>query len=98
MDFLNVIVDNGNVRESDEIALFGPIKHECKGCWYCREEDVLWVDTSVTIFDLLIRLGAFKSKSQARKNWKHGNNIPPGWSEFKIGKIRRHLCIWNPTE
>jgi len=25
-------------------------------------------------------------------------DIPDGWSEFFVGKKKRHLCIWNPTE
>jgi hypothetical protein len=83
MNFLNVIVDNGNVWESDKEILFG-------------DEEVLVISPDVSIFDLLITLGSFTSKSQARKNWKHGREIPLGWSEFWIGKVKRQLCIWNP--
>ncbi len=52
---------------------------------------------SVDMFDLLVRLGVFASKGQARKNWtKTGAEIPPGFNHFIVGKLRRELCIWNP--
>lgn len=84
MDFLNVIIDNGNVRESDRDDIFP------------ADEEVNLLPPETDIFDLLVMLGAFPSKTQARKNWKHGP-IPDGWSEFYVGKLRRHLCIWNPS-
>lgn len=100
-DFLNVIVINEFVQNTDEEFLFGPHKHteECMGCIFCQPQDVIWAEPKQTdMFDLLVRLGAFKSKSQARKNWQHGKDIPNGWSEFFVGKKKRHLSIWNPTE
>jgi hypothetical protein len=96
MDYLNVIVDNGNVHKNDEKNLFGPLEHKCKGCPRCYKEKVLHVPIETTMFDLLVKLGSFKSKGQARKNWRFGKDIPSGWSEFKIGKLKRHLSIWNP--
>lgn len=85
MDYLNIIVDNGNVWPDDKQMLFG-------------DEDVVIVIPQTTIYDLLVMLGSFPSKSQARKNWRQGATIPAGWSEFFVGKLRRHLCIWNPSE
>ena len=85
MDFLNVIVDNGNVFENDKELVFG-------------DDDVIVVPTTTTIFDLLVMIEAFSSKSQARKNWTGPAIIPDGFSEFKIGKLKRHLCIWNPKK
>ena len=85
MDFLNVIIDNGNIRSSDRDALFP------------ADEEVHFLSTDTDIFDLLVLLGTFSSKSQARKNWKHGP-LQPGWSEFFVGKIKRQLCIWNPLK
>ncbi len=98
MDFLNVIIENGNVHESDEETLFGPLEHKCKGCSNCQVEMVTRFPPTITIFDLLVKLGSFRSKSHARKNWRHGKDTPSGWSEFKIGKLKRHLCIWNPSQ
>lgn len=85
MDYLNVIVMNGFVRGEDKPALFP------------NDEDVLEVSPLTDIWDLLLMLGAFPSRGQAKKNWKGPKQIPDGWSEFYVGKIRRHLCIWNPT-
>lgn len=87
MDFLNVIVANEHVGEWDRNNLF-PDEEEVvvfrPGC----KKDML---------DLLVILGAFPSRSQARKNWKlTGAEIPTGWSMFFVGKHRRCLAIWNP--
>lgn len=100
-DFLNVIVMNEFVQDTDEKLFFGP--HECvdcDGCIFCQPQDVVWAEPRKTdMFELLVRLGAFKSKGQARKSWdKSGKEIPEGWSEFFVGKKKRHLCIWNPAE
>jgi len=100
MNFLNIIIDNGNVREEDEEALFGKYcdSNKCSGCSFCRDEEVMRVSPDTSIFDLLIIMGSFQSKSQAKKNWKHGKDVPPGFNEFYVGKVKRHLSIWNPTE
>jgi hypothetical protein len=89
VDSLNVIVSNEFVREFDRNTLFPD------------EEDVLVLRPghNKDMFNLLVILGAFTSRSQAKKNWtKTDRNIPAGWSEFFVGKKRRHLCTWNPTE
>jgi hypothetical protein len=86
-EFLNVIVDNGNVWPSDQELLF-------------EDEEVLHIqEGEKDMFDLLVLIGAFSSKGQARKNWnKTGVGIPSGWSDWWVGKLRRRLCIWNPSE
>lgn len=49
------------------------------------------------MFDLLVICGAFTSKGQARKNWRHtGQDIPKGFNEFVVGKKRVPLTVWNP--
>ena len=52
------------------------------------------------MFDLLVRTGIFKSKGDARRNWKlTGKDIPPGFSDFQgIGKHRHRITIWVPVE
>ena len=90
MNFLNVIIDNGNILPEDEDLIFGSDNG--------IKEPVVFVPITTTIFDLLIMIGSFNSKNQAKKNWKHGDIIPNGFSEFWIGKVKRHLTIWNPTE
>ena len=88
MNFLNVVVSNEYVQEYDRNTLFPD------------NEDVLvlWPGHKKDIYDLLIIIGAFPSKSQARKNWKGPSYIPTGWNEFWVAKAKRHLCIWNPSE
>jgi len=88
--FLNVIVDNGNSDPKD-LWLFA----DDNGV---NDQEVMVVSPTVDIFDLLLMLRVFPSKGQARKNWKYGTIIPDGWSEFKIGKFKHHLCMWNPQE
>jgi len=46
-------------------------------------QDVIWAEPSETdMFDLLVRLGAFKSKGQARKCWNMSDkNIPNNTGE-----------------
>lgn len=89
--FLNVIVDNGNA-DPEDLWLFAGADGD-------SDEEVTVISKDVDMFDILTNLmNAFPSKGQARKNWKHGDRIPDGWSEFKIGKFHHHLCIWNPTE
>ena len=88
--FLNVIVDNGNSDPRD-LWIFANDNG-------MNDEEVMVISTTFDIFDLLLMLKAFLSKGQARKNWKHGDRIPDGWSEFKVGKFKHCLCIWNPTE
>jgi len=85
-DFLNVIIDTGHVALTDRETLF-------------PDEELVHVfreDNPKTIFDFLVIIGAFKSKSQAKKNWK-GGPIQDGWNEWFIGKKKRHLCIWKPS-
>ena len=85
MMFLNVVVVNGFIRKQDIDSLFPP------------EEELFFCSPLTSLQDLLVKLGAFESKSQARKIFKV-KTMPDGWSHFTIGKMRRELCIWNPTE
>jgi hypothetical protein len=89
MNFLNVIIDNGNVIPTDHNL-------------FPHEEEVLIIkpdDAKIrNVLDLLIILGSFPSISQAKKNWNGPIKFPDGWNEFHVGKLKRHLCIWNPTE
>lgn len=97
MDFLNVIIVNENYSENDVDLLFGKNCINCKGCIYCREERIEKF-VNVDMYDLLLKLGSFSSRNQAKKNWKGPNEIPKGWSEFTVGKLKRKLYIWNPSE
>lgn len=83
MDY-NIVVNNGNTLPQDIITLFG-------------EEDVItYVEDKTTMTDLVVKLGLFKSKGQARKAGRVGD-IPEGWTVVK-GNRKTFLFIWNPSE
>ncbi len=82
----NFIIQNGNEVSGDQ-ELFFP------------GEDVTFLPDTVDIYDILVRVGIFPSKSQARKNWnKTGKEIPEGFSHFdRVGKLNKTITILNPT-
>lgn len=82
---LNIVINNKfNESEKDLIPIL------------FNNEKVLEVDENFTIYDALILLNIFKSKSQARKNWNKGI-IEKGYQEFtQIGKLNKGIFIWNP--
>lgn len=84
---VNVIVDNENLKPNADLIelLFGD-EHFCTA------------SGRTTMWDILAAHDFFSSKSQARKNWRQtGAEIPPGFSMFKIGKLKHQLTIWNPV-
>lgn len=98
MEYLNIIVKNEYYLPQDKKSFFGPHEHVCKGCMYCRDEEVIEIDPEEKdMYDLLVMLGSFSSRSQAKKNWKQ-SEILPGYSEYYIGKLKRRLCILNPIK
>lgn len=47
--------------------------------------------------DILVSLGIFPSKGQARKNgWD--KEIPEGWTDITIGKLKHRICILKLTK
>lgn len=89
MLFLNAMIDNGNLQEGDAELFFGGDE----------PEPVEIFPAGTTMIDLLIHLGVFKSRGQAKKNWKGPQEIPEGFSDFTgIGKLRRELWILNPVD
>jgi hypothetical protein len=72
MDYLNIIIDNGNAQAEDKELLFG-------------DEEVFIIPPNTSIYELLLRLGSFISLGQAKKNWKGPTQIPEGWSEVSVG-------------
>jgi hypothetical protein len=89
MQELNAVVFNQFYDEKLAIFLFGGI-----------DETFLRIPDDYNMYDLLVLLGAFSSKSEARKNWtRTGKEIPSGYNEFKdIGKQKKALYIWNPVK
>lgn len=76
---LNFIVDNGFQLPTDA-KLFGI-------------EPAIIIDHKATMFDVLAYAGVFSSKTEARKNWKGPVEIPLGFSEFTIGKLKHKITI-----
>jgi hypothetical protein len=84
---LNVIVDNGwnDVGSCDCLMLHSERDHA---------DPIVRVPAHATMPDLLVALGSFPSKGQARKNWRGPLEIPRGYSTFRVG--RRFLFVYNP--
>ena len=63
-------------------------------------ESFIPVTTGADMFDILVMAGLFRSKSEARKNWKRtGKDVPEGFTDIeRIGKLKHRLTIWNPKE
>lgn len=79
----NVIVKSSKWKEQDIVTLFG--------------DEPVHITEATDLPTLMVELGIFKSKSQARQADRIGD-IPTGFTfEFKASKKRR-LWIWNPTE
>jgi hypothetical protein len=83
----NFVIDNGNVNEHLVDAMFDG-------------EDVDLLPNTTDMFDILVMTGMFRSKSEARKNWKRtGKEIPEGFTDIEnIGKLHKRLTIWNPIK
>lgn len=60
-------------------------------------EDVTFVPGG-DMFDILVQVGIFPSRSQARKNWiKTGREIPDGFTDIqKVGKQWHRITILKP--
>lgn len=60
--------------------------------------EIIFVNEPIDMYDILVQAGIFKSKSDAKKNWKRtGREIPKGFSDFqKIGKLNNRITIWLP--
>ena len=61
-------------------------------------EPVTILPANATMFDVLAQAGIFSSKSDARKNWKGVVEIPWGWSEFTVGKLKHQVFIMKPFD
>jgi hypothetical protein len=89
MNELNVVIINQNYEHERDLVplIFG-------------EDIITYFQDDADMFDLLVYLNIFKSKAEARRNWKRtGGNIPFGYTEFKkIGKFSKSLYIFNPIK
>jgi len=88
----NFVIDNENFLDNEDLieSLFG----------LNETETVQIVPSTFDVFDMLVDAGLFRSKSEARKNWKRtGKDVPEGFTDIKdIGKLHKRLTIWNPKK
>lgn len=91
---LCVVIDTGFLTGT-EWTFFGDNVSELGKMIYAVPEIL---PQTTDMYDLLVKLQVFSSKSQARKNWKKtGPEIPWGWSAFEqIGKLNHALYILKP--
>lgn len=83
-----IIVDNGNAKQSDAHLFFA----DNKG----NKPKIFWVPRETDMLDLLVQTGIFTSKGEAKRNgWKDKRNIPEGFSETTVGKLKHCLTILN---
>jgi hypothetical protein len=63
-------------------------------------EDVQVISDVFDMFDILVITNMFRSKSEARKNWKRtGKEIPEGFTDLEdIGKLHKRITIFNPKK
>jgi hypothetical protein len=74
----NILI-GGNIEEQDKELFFGPLKENDK--FQVMSNETIWAD-------ILVPLGIFSSRGQARKNgWFE---IPNGFTNIKVGK-KKHL-------
>jgi hypothetical protein len=85
----NLLINNDNVLEGDIELFFAEPE----------PENFQIIPAHFDMWDLLAHLKLFPSKSQARKdqNWKHVLEIPKGFNEFTIGKLKHKIFIFNPS-
>ena len=89
MHDLNVIIQNDNYLPSDDALFFADQDGIVR-------EEIYYAARNTTIYDLLVKLDIFRSKTEARKNWGR-EQIKPGYQEIKkIGKHNKALYILNP--
>lgn len=64
--------------------------------FFCGE-DVTFLESSADMYDVLVLVQIFTSKSQARKSGRD-KEIPKGFTELTVGKLKKKIYIFNPTE
>lgn len=63
--------------------------------WDCVEDEIIF-HTFKDILDVLVWLEVFKSRSDAKKNWKHQVNFEPGFNWFeRVGKKRLSISVYK---
>jgi hypothetical protein len=60
-----------------------------------ENEEVIWLEPTVTMADILVIAGIYESKTRARKDGY--NELPMGWFDKYIGNKKTRISIWNPV-
>ena len=77
-----------NSQYSDEID-----KRLLRTYLFNETEVIKELEGNVTIYDVLVDCGIFKSKNDAKRNWKCGP-LRDGFNDFKdIGKLHKRLTV-----
>lgn len=69
--------------------------NEMENLLFCGE--AVTASNAATMAEILTDLGLFPSRGAARRAGWEGQ-IPPGFSQHRIGKKKTLLTIWNPVE
>lgn len=88
---INIIIDNGNATADDERLFFADNNGDTP--------NIFWLPAETNMLDILVQAGIFSSKGQAKKNgWKDRVEIPDGFSEFIVGKLKHMITILKASE
>lgn len=83
---MNVLLTDPTDEELNEFCLEEILQPDTPDDW-------ILMGTASTWPDILVRVGLFKSKGQAKKNWKHGVEVTPGFHLHTVGKLRTELAV-----
>ena len=83
-EFCFTVNGNTNTNAADLIFMLG-------------EGDIIMLEPSMTMADVVVAAEIYESKSRARKDgWFQP--IPIGFYDKEIGKLHTHIYIWNPSK
>lgn len=94
----NFIVENEHFHASDPRIFARSLELDSIEPWE-------FIPAEWTMWDILVKIGIFASKSKARQNWSQfakaanieSHIIPDGYTEIKkVGKLRHSIFIFKP--
>lgn len=87
---LLIVMDHPKIKEND--------KRDFED-HYFYSNVINYVPMGTKLLDILVAAKLFKSKNEARSNWKRRFELEPFWNKFEgLGKLKRNLYILNLTE
>jgi hypothetical protein len=89
-------------NETYDLILEGPncskgFKFEVEHFFQLYEEEALYVIKGKDLWDVLVRLGVYASRSAASKDGRYPRFFESGWKEYVIGKRKLKLYTMNPS-